>query len=142
MSKFVKNSKGFTLIEVLVVVIIVAILAAIAVPIYMRYVEKARATEPQSAIRSIRNAYNIHKQQFGTTEDYTVEDALKDCKLGESTTKNWEFEVVGEPPKKFVATSTAEHPAGEGHQVTYDVEEAEFFGWGVDTYTDEEEDQE
>ncbi len=139
MSKFLKTQKGFTLIEILVVVIIVAILAAIAVPIYMRYVEQARATEPQSAIRAIRNAYNIQKQKFGNTDDYTVEEALKDCKLGESTTMNWEFEVVGNPPKKYVATSTADHPAGEGHQVSYDVEEAYFYGWGVDQYSDDEE---
>ncbi|MCD4651768.1 MAG: prepilin-type N-terminal cleavage/methylation domain-containing protein [Candidatus Cloacimonetes bacterium] len=134
-----KNQKGFTLIEILVVVIIVAILAAIAVPIYMRYVEKARAAEAQSAISSIRKAFDIYRNQFGTTEDYTVEDALMDAQLGESTLKNWEFEVIGSPPKKYIATSTSEFSAGEGHQVHYDVEDAAYHGYGVDEFTDEEE---
>ena len=72
MLKTFKNKKGFTLVEILVVVIIVAILAAIAVPIYMRYVEKARSTEAQSAISSIRTAYRIHRQTYGTTENYSI----------------------------------------------------------------------
>ncbi len=138
MSKFLKSQKGFTLVEILVVVIIVAILAAIAVPIYMRYVEKARSTEAQSSLSSIRNAYNVHNQQYGTTENYSVEEALKDAKLGKSTTQNWVFEVVGNPPKKFIATSTAEFSAGEGKQVTYDVTEAKYHGYGIDSYTGDE----
>ena len=127
-----KNQKGFSLIELLVVVVIIAILAAIAVPIYMSYVRKARATEAQSAIAAIRSAYRVYYQTFGTTENYAIEDAMKDAKLGNATDKNWEFEVVGNPPKKYVATSTAEFPAGEGKQVYYDVEEAEYHGWGID----------
>lgn len=141
MFNFRKNEKGFTLIEILVVVIIVAILAAIAVPIYLRYVERARASEPQSAISSIKKAFDIRRNNYGTTEGYTIDDALKDSQLGESTIKNWEFEVVGSGPsgpKKYIATSTAEHPAGEGHVVEYDVEEAFYSGWGIDQYSDEE----
>ncbi|PID28708.1 MAG: pilus assembly protein TapA [Candidatus Cloacimonadota bacterium] len=139
MSKFLRNQKGFTLIEILVVVIIVAILAAMAVPVYMRYVEKARSTEAQSAIRSIRGAYDLYKQQYGSTRNYDIEQALKDVNVGEATRKNWEFEVVGDPPQRFVATSTADFAGGEGHQVLYDVEEAKFHGYGIDTFTDDEE---
>ncbi len=138
MSKVFKSQKGFTLIEILVVVIIVAILAAIAVPIYMRYVEKARATEAQSALSTIRKAYDIQNQQYGTTENFRVEDALKEAKIGKATSKNWKFEVVGNPPKKYLATSTAEFSGGEGKQVWYDVTEAKFHGYGIDTYTDDE----
>lgn len=140
MFKQLKNQKGFSLIELLVVVVIIAILAAIAVPIYMSYVRKARATEAQSAIAAIRSTYRVYYQTYGTTENYTIDDAMKDAKLGNATEKNWEFEIVGNPPKKYIGTTTAEFPQGEGKQVWYDVEEAEYHGYGIDE--DDESDDE
>ncbi len=134
-----QNQKGFSLIELLVVVVIIAILAAIAVPIYMRYVNQARSTEAQSAIAALRQTYRVHYQTFGTTADYDVETALKDANLGNRTNKNWEFEVVGTPPKKYMATSTTEFPGGEGKQVWYDVEDAKYHGYGIDDEDNEEE---
>jgi len=140
MLKFFRNNKGFTLVEILVVVIIVAILAAIAVPIYMRYVEKARSTEAQSALSAIRTAYRVQRQTYGSTDNYTIEDALRDARLGRSTVRNWTFEVVGNPPVQFIATSTSDFPGGEGHQVVYDEELSRYSGYGIDLYTDEDED--
>jgi len=136
MFRNMKNEKGFTLIEILVVVIIVAILAAFAVPRYMRYVEKSRSTEAQTALRAIRGAFDITVQTYGTAEGYTVEDAMKDAKLGKATQKNWTFEVVGNPPKKYIATSTADFASGEGKQVWYDEDESKFHGYGIDEFTD------
>jgi len=135
MLRKLKNQKGFTLIEILVVVIIVAILAAFAVPRYLRYVEKSRSTEAQTAIRAIRTAFDVYVQTNGTSEGYTVDLAEKDARLGESTIKHWNFEVVGNPPKKYIATSTADFASGEGKQVWYDVEDTKFHGYGVDSWT-------
>lgn len=139
MFKKVKNQKGFSLIELLVVVVIIAILAAIAVPIYMNYVRQARSTEAQSAIAAIRSAYRVHFQTYGSTEDYKIEDALEDTQLGNRTLKNWEFEVVGNPPDRYIAVSTDEFPEGEGKQVWYDKEDATYHGYGIDEETDNEE---
>jgi len=139
MFKNLQNQKGFSLIELLVVVVIIAILAAIAVPIYMSYVNQARSTEAQSAIAALRQTYRVHYQTYGSITDYDVETALEDTNLGNRTEKNWEFEVVGNPPKKYMATSTAEFPAGEGKEVWYDVDDAKFHGYGIDDEQNEEE---
>jgi len=136
MLRKLKNQKGFTLIEILVVVIIVAILAALAVPIYMRYVEKSRSSEAQTAIAAIRKTYDIYRQTHGTTQDFTIERAMRETNLGESTMKNWKFEVTGNPPKKYIATSTEEFAGGPDKQVWYDVDDAKFHGYGVDQFTD------
>lgn len=133
-----KNQKGFTLIEILVVVIIVAILAALAVPRYLRYVEKSRSTEAQTAISTLRKVFDVKLQTDGTTEGFTKDQALKEARLGESTIKNWNFEITGNPPTKYVATSTSDFPGGEGKQVWYDVKEAKFHGYGIDTWTNPE----
>jgi len=136
MLKNIKNQKGFTLIEILVVVIIVAILAAIAVPRYLRYVERSRSTEAQTAISTIRKAFDVQVQTTGSTEGFTLEQAQKEARLGNATMKNWKFEVIGNPPKKYIATSTADFAGGEGKQVWYDVDESKFHGYGVDNWTD------
>lgn len=53
--KKLKNSKGFTLVEMLIVVAIIAILIAIAIPSFNNSLEKAREA---ADIANIRNAYS------------------------------------------------------------------------------------
>jgi len=49
-----KNQKGFTLIELMIVVAIIAILAAIALPAYQDYLVKSRVSEVLLAASSAR----------------------------------------------------------------------------------------
>jgi hypothetical protein len=105
----------------------------------MSYVRQARSTEAQSAIAALRQTYRVQYQTYGSTTDYDVESALEDTNLGNRTEKNWEFEVVGNPPKKYMATSTADFPEGEGKSVWYDVEDAAYHGYGIDDEDSEEE---
>ncbi len=54
------NRKGFTLTEVLVTVVILGVLVSVAMPQYMRAVERSRATEAMSAIKSINDAIYVY----------------------------------------------------------------------------------
>jgi len=131
-SKFVKQ-QGFTLIEVLVVVVIVAILAAISVPIYIQYVQGARASDAQATIGAIYNAAKMYYQDLG--EDPTDVLQLEEqgyLDIDESTKKQWNFTIIGSDPiTQIEAVSLPEMKGGAGHVVTYNVETGLFEGYGL-----------
>lgn len=123
------NNKGFTLVEVLVVVIIVAILAAISVPLYLKYVEDARAAEARTAISAIWTSAKIYHQRTGKWEKDWKKFKVK---IDQATEENWSFKIMGSPPQQIVAISTSKMPGGAGKRVTYNVERGEFTGYGSD----------
>ncbi len=53
MFRRIKDSKGFTLIELMIVVAIIGILAAVAVPAFMKYMKRARTTEAAPNLKKI-----------------------------------------------------------------------------------------
>ena len=55
-----RSSRGFTIIEVMIVVVIVAILAAIAIPSYTQYVTRSKIAEATSTLMSQR----VKMEQF------------------------------------------------------------------------------
>jgi general secretion pathway protein G len=54
-----KNSRGFTLIELMVVVGIISALSGIALPAYQGYGERARVIQAKSDLRNIQNAMEL-----------------------------------------------------------------------------------
>lgn len=57
---FFLRTRGFTLIEVMIVVVIVAILASIAVPSYTEYVQRSRLVDAHAVLANAR----VQAEQF------------------------------------------------------------------------------
>ena len=60
------ESKGFTLIELMIVVVIIGILAAIAIPRFMAASTKSKQSEAKLILKQIYEMERAYSQEYGT----------------------------------------------------------------------------
>ena len=70
-----KNQKGFTLIELMIVVAIIAILAAIAISQYQDYVIRSQVSEGSSLADGMKTAVGEFVNNYGRLPNATTGDA-------------------------------------------------------------------
>lgn len=63
--KRIRESKGFTIIELMIAVAIIGVLAALAIPAYANYLDRAKAAEPASMAGSYKVAVAECMQKNG-----------------------------------------------------------------------------
>jgi type IV pilus assembly protein PilA len=101
-----KNKKGFTLIELMIVVAIIGILAAIAIPAYSNYTKKAKLTEVTHAMGAVGNALVEYFQSRGNMPAGTTQYAQIATSFGVTIPSTH----IG-TPNVTVATDTADTAA-------------------------------
>ena len=84
------KTKGFTLVELLIVIVVIAILAAISIVAYNGVTQKARDDERQSNARNLVNAaasYNSEKDAWPAHSDLLTFETVKLSGAAADTTK-------------------------------------------------------
>ena len=119
------KTKGFTLVELLIVIVVIAILAAISIVAYNGVTQKARDDERQTNARNLLNAaasYQADKDEWPTVEnlkDYSV--IRLDAELTKPTVTA-EDKTPGSGSKnvyKYEICKTGSPAANTGVRVTY-----------------------
>lgn len=87
-----KNRKGFSLVELIVVIAIMAVLVGILAPTLITYVEKSRIKKDDSAVEELRSAVNV-----SLNEDAIYDEVVE--AMGSNTTLTLVYTVTGSGSK-------------------------------------------
>jgi type IV pilus assembly protein PilE len=100
-------SRGFTLIELMIVVAIVAVLATVAYPGYINGLVKANRAAAQSYLMDIAQR---QRQYFNDTRTFASSESILSMTRPERVTNNYNvvFTLVADPnsPPEFTITAT------------------------------------
>ena len=99
-----RNSKGFTLIELFIVVIIIGVLAALAIPRFMNTTARSKQAEAQGILKQI---YTLERSYYQENDVYTDNITALGIEIMEKTWYTYTVEIQG---TNFVATANAVDP--------------------------------
>ncbi len=122
-----KKTQAFTLIELLVVVLIIGILAAVALPQYQKAVEKSKATQALTLLKSLGQAqeeYYLANGQYATSFDELSVDLPTGWLPGGSfytyqttdTHTNGEWVISISYENGYMGSMVIGHPEGHPYQ--------------------------
>jgi len=117
------KSRGFTLVEVMVVVVILGILAAIVVPKIMSRPEQARIVKAKQDILAIQSALDLYKLDNGTYP--TTEQGLQALVTKPSASpipQNWKSDGY--------LQQLPQDPWGSAYQYVNEGEKLKIFSYG------------
>ncbi len=112
LSKFHRNQKGFTLIELMIVVVIIGILAALAIPRFMRATTKSKQSEAKEILKQIYVMERAYRQEYdvywgnGVSASAAAPTAMGRIGVDIGSTARYTYSLVA-AQNTFTATATS-----------------------------------
>ena len=87
--RFMKNQKGFTLVELMVVMVILGILAALGLGSFRSSQMKGRDNQRKGELRSVAAAFELYYNDYGTYPNDNGSGKITACGSGGTTVCDW-----------------------------------------------------
>ncbi len=111
-----RNRKGVTLIELMVVVLIVAVLAAVLVPLLTARLESARWAEGKAGAGTIATAIRAMYAEQGEEDFASSTDVLTYCEIGDLRGKYFDYQDY------TLSNVAIDNTPGTEYPVTYTIQ--------------------
>ncbi len=106
MYKLMNDKRGFTLVELMITIVIVGVLATVAIPLYQANVKRAKASEADATMGSIRTALRVY---YAENTAYPIEASYVAVHTMSGTIDMDSTDMVGKyfPSPAYTYISTA-----------------------------------
>ena len=105
-----KNKKGFTLIELVIVIVIIAILTAILVPSLLKWVDKSKDTNMVSAAKTVKDCITAEiAEMYKAGEELGADETAYDAEFWEQVSKDANTTITNDSSKNGYVKFTVEN---------------------------------
>ena len=96
--------------------------------------EKEITTAVQKTLSAIQESYIKHSSTNSTEDIHNYDEIFKDAGIDQELLRDWSFEIVGNPPELYIATSSSTYRFGNGHKIILEHESSTFSGYSIDYF--------